>query len=465
MPSPTLLDETLRTVTRRYRLPSLDPASSALQATDTATRLALAIEQARQAKDRGVTPDERVKRAFIDALANTIHEAMRDDRGDSAFQAMVLRHTAAAVREYASLFARADRDRRTVHAAVNALAHPGKLQGLAPGPRRDALARLHTSATASDWPELRKMAHRLLAMRDMASDAPAARSLRQLLDGDALRHLERLDELASEALVLRYRSLWEKHGPRSGSHAAAAQGAASRRRGAEVEALAAQALTKLAQRLDVAEGKAGFYRIVTSMRVPASIAAGTDHAKSEWDVVLLKHVATRDAVPAWDVCLLVEAKASVDAAAIDLPRLLRGLQLLASAKADTVYPFETQQGVVQVRGASLQALTSSLTDPGRLVLYCCDARAEPTPPRLLSAASRMQLLSAIASLEYAGTLAENGKADRRRLEPVWHQLLESPRWRAILDQYLLLDQARVLMVHVDDLSAAIDGATEGVPSA
>jgi hypothetical protein len=124
MPSPTLLDETLRSVARRYRLPSLDPASSALQATDTATRLALAIEQARQAKDRGVTTDERVKRALIDALANSIHEAMRDDRGDSAFQAMVLRHTAAAVREYASLFARADRDRRTVHAATYLMRSP-----------------------------------------------------------------------------------------------------------------------------------------------------------------------------------------------------------------------------------------------------------------------------------------------------------------------------------------------------
>ena len=49
---------------------------------------------------------------------------------------------------------------------------------------------------------------------------------------------------------------------------------------------------------------------------------------------------------------MVEAKASVEAATTDLPRLLRGLRLLARAQSGAVYAFATQQGRVQVRGAS-----------------------------------------------------------------------------------------------------------------
>jgi hypothetical protein len=277
-----------------------------------------------------------------------------------------------------------------------------------------------------------------------------------LLANPALARLQRLEALSSDEFVRRYQSLWDRNGPRPGSDSAAAQGSASRQRGAAVEASAAQVLEALARRLNETEGPQVTYRVVTSMRVPASIPASPERAKSEWDVVLLRSAPPVDSTAVWDVCLLVEAKASVDAATTDLPRLLRGLRLLGHAKEDAVYSFESHEGTVRLRGASLSALPTDEADLASTVLYCCDAPAEATT-RLLSAASRMQLLSAPASLEFASKLAEQQHMDTQCLEAVWHQLLESPRWRAVLHQYPMLRQARELMVHTADLSAAIDG--------
>src|SRR5690606_6403215 len=180
--------------------------------------------------------------------------------------------------------------------------------------------------------------------------------------------------------------------PRCGRPGADRQGAASEHGGAAVEAVAGEALEALARRLNVAEGASAQYRAVTSMLVPASIPASPERAKSEWDTVLLKRANAPDGTAAWDVCLLVEAKASVDAATTDLPRLLRGLRLLGHADENTIYFFQTRQGRVPVRGASLRALGRSGNDSTKRVLYCCDAPAE-TAPRLLGAASKMQLLS------------------------------------------------------------------------
>ncbi|HWL30015.1 MAG TPA: 3-deoxy-D-arabino-heptulosonate 7-phosphate synthase [Burkholderiaceae bacterium] len=458
MPSLSLLDDTLRIVARRYRLPAMDIATSAGQQAGPAIRLAMAIEEARQARDRNQIPDDGARQRFISGLADLIRAAMHDERGDPAFQAMVLRHRAPNVREYASLSAHAEGERRHIHAAVNALAHPGKLARLSAGPRRDALAHLHAAAASSSWPELRVLAERLAIMAETAGDTPLARRVAQLLDSDALRHLERLDGLESDEVVLKYRSLWDRQGPRSGSHAAAIQGAASKRRGADVEALVAGALTKLAQRLDEAENSSGRYRVVTSLRVPPSIPAEADRAKSEWDAVLLRQDAIIDTVPTWNLCLLVEAKASVDAATTDLPRLMRGLRLLSHAERNTLYPCQTQQGVVHVLGASLKRLKDKQADLEQVVLYCSDAPGDAAPSRLLSAAARMQLLSATASLDFAHALTNGELSDSGNLESVWNQLLESPRWRHVLYQYPMLRQARELTVHIDDLSAAIDDA-------
>lgn len=464
MSSSSPLDETLRVVTRRYRLPLMPARYPDLQDTDlqdserqepsTATAIALTIEQARLAKARGDVPDEALKRHFMETLGRMIHEAMREDRGDPAFQAMVLRHRTAQVREYASLSAHAARDRRSVHATVNAIAHPGKQHRLPQGPLRDALAQLHAAAASASWSALHETANHLLEISGTARESPIAPGLAQLLDSPALGRLQRLEALASEERVLEYQSLWDRHGPRSGSHAAAARGSSSKQRGEAVEALAAQALEALARRLNEAADAGAPYCVVTSMRVPATIPADSDRAKSEWDAVLLRQATATETGADWDVCLLVEAKASLDAATTDLPRLLRGLKLLAHAEQDRVYPFQTQQGVVHVHGASLKALDLDQADLARTVLYCCDAPAEATP-RLLSAASRMQLLTAPASLEFARKLAENELADVQVLEPVWCQLLDSPRWGAVLNQYPMLRQVRELMVHVEDLQSAV----------
>ncbi|MEM5275991.1 3-deoxy-D-arabino-heptulosonate 7-phosphate synthase [Cupriavidus taiwanensis] len=461
LPPHPLLDATLRAVPRRYRLPDLDDACARARDASPATTLALVIEQARVALARGETPDAELKDRFTGALARMVREAMRADGGDPVFQAMVLRHRAAPVREYASLSARADQDRRAIHAAVNAVAHPGKQRSLGPGPQREALARLHAYAGAAAWNALHDAVQRLLETpRTPASvdEPPAAHGLNQLLEHPALARLRRLDMLASDPLVVEYRTLWERYGPRSGSARAVAQGLSSRQRGEAAEAQATQALEALAQRLNAAVDAPAPYRVVTSMRVPAAIPAAHQHAKSEWDVVLLRQSAgdydSAGSTPAWDVCLLVEVKASVDAATTDFPRLLGGLRLLAQADQDAVYPFATRQGTVLLRGAALCALPSASAALARTVLYCCDAPAEPTP-RLLSAASRMQLLSATPTLDFAAVLTAAAPVDARGLEPVWLALLERADWRAVLNQYATLRQVRELVVHTDDLLAAV----------
>lgn len=481
-PAPFLIDESLRIVERRYRLPPLaDPSACSPQA-DPPTAIAVAIEQARRQMERGEAPDAALERLFIEALARTIRQALREECGDPAFQAMVLRHRAVQVREYASLSAHADRDRRQVLAAVDRIAHPAKQRRMASDTLRKALGRLHALASCAAWPELHDAAQDLFGRSEAvigpeAESGPALRrGVAELAGHPALARLLRLDALAADDLVRRYQGLWRRNGPASGSATAIAQGTASQRRGAAVEAAAAQAFEALARRLNGAGAGRAPYRVVTSMRVPGSMPGRAERAKSEWDVVLLRRAdagtdaaadpdagmdAHADAAEAqWDVRLLAEAKASVDAAATDLPRLLRGLRLLACADEDTVYPFQTRQGTVRLRGASLAALKTDADSLARSVLYCCDAPAE-AEPRLLGAAGRMQLLSARASLEFAGALADGGQADPRDLSPLWGRLLTAAEWKGVLHQYPMLRQARGLMVHIDDWSAAIEGAAAG----
>nr|WP_322101737.1 3-deoxy-D-arabino-heptulosonate 7-phosphate synthase [Paraburkholderia sp. J41] len=464
MPAAALLAETLRLVTRRYGLPPFEAEADASHDARPATTLALTIEQARRALACNATPDDALRAVFVDALARLIGEALRTD---TAFQAMLLRHRVAHVREFASLAAHAERDRRSIFANVNAIAHPARQARTADEAQRAALARVHASAASASWAQLREAARDLARI---ANDAGLRHGLERLVHNPALAHLERLAALSADAAVQQYQALWDCQGPRPGSADAVAQGSASQQRGAAVEALAAQALEALAARLEAEERASGIvsgsghhekhYRVVTSMRVPASIPASAERAKSEWDAVLLRRAPAANPAAAqdvWHVCLLVEAKASVDAATTDFPRLLRGLRLLAHANPDAAYAFETQQGAVRLAGASLHALSIDESAVRGTVLYCSDAPAEPAP-RLLGAASRMQLLSAPASLAFASTAADGREPDARDLDAVWQELLASPRWAGVLNQYPLLDQVRGLMVHTDDLLAAIGAA-------
>ncbi len=131
-----------------------------------------------------------------------------------------------------------------------------------------------------------------------------------------------------------------------------------------------------------------------------------------------------------------------------------GLRLLAHADPQTNYAFSTRQGRFALRGASLRGLPVDGPRLDATVLYFCDGPAESIP-RLLSAASRMQLLSAPPSLEYASRAAQDQNA-AQALAPVWQLLLESPQWASVLHQYPTLCQARELMVHADDLTDAIN---------
>ncbi|WP_321885087.1 3-deoxy-D-arabino-heptulosonate 7-phosphate synthase [Paraburkholderia bannensis] len=467
-PPPLLLAETLRRVERRYRLPPLATPASLTDADTPATKLAVAIEAARKAAASAHVPDAALERLFADALAQMIRHAMRPEGGDAMLQATVLRHREAQVREYAELAASADQDRRTIHAAVNAIAHPAKLERQPPGAQRDGLARLQAAAASASWLELKQELGRLHESPDIAASPALTRDIAKLAAQPALVHLLRLDALTADARVRQYRALLERNGPRPGSAQAIAQGTRSQQRGAAVEMLAMQALDALAQRLNAAHPTNPPYRVVTSMRVPSAIPGSHERAKTEWDAVLLERATAgahaADAANAadaevWNIRLLLEAKASVDAATTDLPRLLRGLRLLAHADVDRVYTFETQQGSVKLSGASLHALSTDDAALRDAVLYCCDAPAE-TPPRLLGAASRMQLLSAHPSVGFANALAEHRSASAHALDTIWQALLESPHWHSVLHQYPMLVQVRDLMVHTDDLMAAIRSLPE-----
>lgn len=469
----TWLARTLARVDRRYRVPALPSSLTLAHDGPPAVALALAIEQARTALVAGREPGEMAKGLFLDALARLIGDALRTDGGDPAFAAMVLRHRSPRVREHASLSAHAERDRRQLRATANALAHPAKAQRLPPGAVRDALVAVHDAAAAGDWSRLADAADRLNQLqepREEPRELPDA--ARRLRDDGALARLRRLDELASDPEVIRYRALWDRQGPSAGSAQAAASGAGAQQRGDAVEGLATDALQALVDRMNAGaisemdatstavdaavRGDAGdraTYRVVTSLRVPAAFPGDAQRAKSEWDVALLR----RHDADTWDLLLLIEAKASADAATTDLPRLLRGLRLLAQADPRATYAFASHQGEIPLRGASLRALPTEEAELARAVLYCSDAPAEQAP-RLLSAASRMQLLSAPASLDFADQLERGLAVQPRQLEPVWDQLLTAPAFAPVLRQHATLRTVRELMVHPSDLMAAVRAA-------
>ncbi|MEF7615720.1 3-deoxy-D-arabino-heptulosonate 7-phosphate synthase [Aquincola sp. MAHUQ-54] len=450
--------DVLRAVPRRYPVPALPASEDEARQAAPAAALAFAIEHARAAMAQQAAPPPALQALFIDALARMIRDALRPEGGDPAVQALVLRHHVPCVREHAALAAQADRDRRAIRSAVDAVAHPAKPRPEAPQPQRQALERLHALASSGAWQALAADVRGLL-------DAPVAwqqpgigAGLQRILDAPALQRLQRLDALASDAAVRRHQGLQARQGPAAGTHAAAAHGADTRRRGAVAEAQAAPALQALVDRLNTTAPASARYRAVGSLLVPGRLAAHAERAKTEWDLAVLRQAPPVGDAPAWELCLLVEVKASADAATSDFPRLLRGLALLAGADAAAALPFASRQGELQLRGASLRALAAE-ADLHRAVLYCCDGPADPAP-RLLSAASRMQLLSAPQSLAFAGRVADGQPADLQALVPLWRQLLASPRFEQVLRQYPTLCQVRALMVHVDDLSAAVGAGTD-----
>lgn len=459
LPSP--LRALLDAVPRRYRLAGAVGAVGTAAAGSHAGALARAIERLQATLAGGHEPGLLLRDAFVVALDGLIREALRPQDGDPAFQAAVLAYRLPVVREYLALNGGATADRRRVQAVVDALAHPAKPARLPPGQARTRLARLHAATMAADWGLVAHLAHALPALPEVALADGLASTLRALADDPALARLCRIEALGRDPAVCRYREIRARLGPRAGSAEATAQARLARQRGIAVETQAARALRAVAHYLDRIEGAATAgmtprHQVVTSLRVPASLAAATDRAKTEWDAVLLRRAdsAPADAVPLWDICLVIEAKASVEAATTDLPRLLRGLRLLARAQPDQAYAFSTQQGVIQVRGTSLAALPVAEATLAEQVLYCSDAPAD-APQAGLHAASRMQLLSAPTCLAYAAALGEGQAVDQDMLAPLWQALWREARWQPVLNLAAMRQLARSLMVHPDDLLATV----------
>jgi hypothetical protein len=492
-----ILEDFLQTVKRCYRMPARpgltaaapsaqDDGGSDVAVPDTpANRIAIAIDRAREAIEANAVPTDDIRVEFCEALARLIESAVHPLHGDTGFQALVLQRQSAAVGEYVSLCATQDNDRRTVSAAINAIAHPQKLQRMQAGPLRDAAQQLYQQYAQEAWAQVEIQAHAMasaidsigthaMAHQECRTDALAQReshahaiaqqesirrdpafsgSVQRLLHGGALSRLQRLATLADHADVKAYRALRQRQGPLAGSTEAEAQGAHGRERGQAVEQRAAQALRLLASRLDTSCEARGRYRVVTSMRSPATLFVAGGHAKAEWDVVLLKRAGPARESAVYSLCLLIEAKASADAATGDMPRLIRGLQGLARARSDKRYVCMTHEGEVTLDGASLAAFATDPNAAMHCVLYCTD---DPLGRRvgLLSPGSRMQLLSDECSLAFAMRLQRGDKPGPDLLQSVWLQLLQLPRWQAVLQQYQTMHRVREHMVHIEDLFVA-----------
>ncbi|MCW7541015.1 hypothetical protein OOT46_24645 [Aquabacterium sp. A7-Y] len=424
--------------------------------------MAFAIEASREALVRGEAPAGTLRELFLASLSELLQSAMHPSRGDPAFQALVLRAHCSEVDEHARLSAMAEADRRAVSAAVGAIAHPGKLRSWPDSPMRQALARLYGLASAGAWGELLQATRRLLGQ----ALAPEDRLKLQALQAHpGLARLARVMALEPLEAVTRYHLLRERHGPRAGSGGAAAKGAAANRRGVAAEMNTVEALRAvadvlnrcevLAERRDPAHRPAR-YRVVDGLLVPSGFPGSAERAKSEWDVAIVREVHGQLAA---ELLLLAEVKASPDAAAGDLPRLLRSLERMALADAETDYVFRTSDAELRLAGASLRRLGPADSGLPPQVIYCCDAPVEPAP--MLSAVSRGVLLSEPVCLAFAGQLGDGKEPDREVLHPVWERLIQAPPpLRSVLNQYQTARSARDAMVHPEDLVASLRRAAE-----
>jgi hypothetical protein len=329
-----------------------------------------------------------------------------------------------------------------VRAAVDAVAHPGKLHGLPPGALHDALAALHDAAAAGAWPQLEQAIARVLPEL-----AQGQARLQALLHDGVLQRLRRGDALRITDAVQRYLALCAQNGPLAGSDAAASQGRASARVGAGAEKEVVHAFRALARWLDRVEG--GRHAVVRGLRTPRGFPAETRGTKDEWDAAVL-----RGGADGMDVVLLAEVKASPAAAGSDFPRLLRGLQRLAQADAAATWAFASSDGPVRITGASLRALQPAGHALPPQVVYGCTAPAEAAPSPLGTAAKAV-LLTQAPCVAYAGQVAGGSTPDAGLLQAIWQDLPSSPRLRGALLQYESARAAREAMLHPDDLLAAL----------
>jgi len=433
-----VVNEAVRQAPRRYRMPPLPADAPSSHDADTA--LAFAIEAARGAAEKGDPPPAEAFGVFARSLGTLIRIALDEQAGDPAFRALVLHAHDAEVQEHVRLASTAHADRRQVRAAVDAIAHPGKLAALPPGAGRDALSHLHALAREGSWSALAEHAARA------GIDSVAA--------SDALARLARGEALGKRPAVMRFLALRSGAGPLAGTDSAAAQGRASARTGDRAEEQALAAFAGMAALLD-SRTAPGAFLACRGLRVPPAFPGDPRKAKDEWDAALLR-VDGRAA----DILLLAEVKASPAAATPDFTRLHRGLLRLAEADPARVYAFASASGSIALEGASLRALAPLGRQLPPHVVYCCTAAAEASPPPL-AAAAKAVLLAEPASLAYAQRVAGGDSPPDSALHDVWLALASEPRLRAALYQFDTACAVRERMLHPDDLLAAFRQAVTG----
>lgn len=439
-----LLLATLRSALRRYRMPPLPADAASARAAGPEVALAFAVEAARRAVAAGAAPDPGLRPLFVEALAAQVARAMAPE-GDPAFQAQVLRASEPAAHEYAALQDEAVADVRSVRAAVDAIAHPGKLRGHGDGPVRAALAQLHALAVARDWAGLRRAAE---ALRARGGDEAVRATLARLLAGDALVRLERGDALAPQPAVQAWLALVARAGPQAGTDAAFVRGRDAERAGAAVEEATLAAFAQIAAALSAREP--GPRVRAAQGLLPRGLGDAPAQAKDEWDVALVRDLPNGTC----ELLLLAEAKAAPAAATRDRPRLLRGLARLAQAGAAGDIVFASREGELRVAGASLRALAPQGDDAPETVIYSCIAHEAQVA--LLAPSARMLLLQQRAATAWAASLAAGAQPSHEPLGTVWQDLLRG-RLQAVLQQYATARAAREAMVHPDDLLAAFQG--------
>jgi len=449
----------LARVARPYGLPALPDLPPESSPAHRAAVLARVIEEARGAVAAGQAPPEALARRFTTALAACIEQAMDPQRGDPAYQALVLRHSAPALREHLALAQAAEQDGRQLQRAVDAIAHPARPPVSEALPRA-ALAALRAQARAQDWPALAETLREWTSDPAVVADAALAQRLRRLLALPALARLQRWRAGQNGPLVRQHQALLERQGPRAGSEQASAAGRAAQRRGDAVEARAREGLQAWAAWLNASAEAGRRYRVASGLRVPAALCVGRRGAKTEWDVALLRERGAGAEGPLWDLCLLVEAKASADAVPGDFARLLQGLGLLAQASPEAVYSFASADGPLRVSGASLAALPQRGHALREVLLYAIDSLGGAAP-RPLDPASSAKLLGAPASLSQAERCARGARVQTEALAPVWRWLLESREGHSVLTQYARLHELRDLMVRPADLAEAANPTAPG----
>ena len=384
----------VRHAPRRHRLPPLPRDGEDARACGPEVAVAYAVEALRQMQGRAPAVPTGMEELFSDSLDALIRAGLSSQRGDVAFQALVLAEGDATVRTYRRLAACSAPDRRSVRAAVDAIAHPGKLRGQAAGPLTEHLAQLHRLASGGLAHDLRRAAGSL-ALVAMHADPSLGAALAALHSHPALERLERLAHVSALESVRSYVTLLERGGFAAQAAVHQTQGSAAAR-GTWAETRTIRAFERIAALLNRRPDAADRFRAMRGMRTPRALPLPAQ-AKGEWDAVLVREA---PGASTSEIVLLAEVKAAPAAASEDLPNLRRGLQNLARARADAVYTFTSLDDELRVLGASLRGLEPHGLGLPEHVVYCCPA-PEEAAPRLLSMASKARLLAHPASLAHA----------------------------------------------------------------